>query len=439
MVKPIEDSPRHVSCSRGRDPTDRIQRIRASEYSALQGVPSDELRETSHVRGFLDPSCRIGLEQSKKNHPCKFYARNQCRNGQNCRYLHDSGHVQHSQMGLGPPIAMPNWEPVHDIAPPNHMRLSGPATMQMGPLTFHRNHWENPDWPFNYSGCQQAVHQIHAAPTLGEIHGAPSSWDGFKKLEHCEMNPYNGLSSVPTVNSVHLAPYAADFTAWENMELGLCEMSPGLPSLPTGNFSEPLAPHTVNFTARQNMDPRFQSQAVHQVQRPIQQEVGIIKTEPFVSFGRQVAHMSSLETGTRGGNHETLAHMASLTGHAGNVGDNPSEENKKEPRGIEGGAKENDNGKKNIAQKMFKVALVNFVKQELKPTWDEGNLKKDLYKVIVQKVVEKIISSEKSTPETNKKIDNYLRLSKKKIINLIQNYLDKFTDVKLQPPQSDLP
>ncbi|KAF2292061.1 hypothetical protein GH714_006464 [Hevea brasiliensis] len=57
----------------------------------------------------------------------------------------------------------------------------------------------------------------------------------------------------------------------------------------------------------------------------------------------------------------------------------------------------------------FKFALVEFVKELLKPTWKEGQLSKDAYKNIVKKVVDKVIGSMQgaSIPQTPEKIQHY--------------------------------
>ncbi|KAL6643470.1 hypothetical protein ACP70R_018236 [Stipagrostis hirtigluma subsp. patula] len=177
------------------------------------------------------------------------------------------------------------------------------------------------------------------------------------------------------------------------------------------------------------------SSAAGQCVKHMLQKATMIESANSVLSSQHVAHMSQIEIGKCGGN-PVLPHSDSLTGHAGNLGVDPSEDNKKEPRGM-GPGKEDNNGKQNKAQKMFKPALINFVKEQLKLTWNGGCLSKGLYKVIVQKVVEKIISSEKSIPETKQKVDNYLRLYSKKINKLIKDYLHKYTNQKLRLGQQN--
>ncbi|KAG2317637.1 hypothetical protein Bca4012_068543 [Brassica carinata] len=75
----------------------------------------------------------------------------------------------------------------------------------------------------------------------------------------------------------------------------------------------------------------------------------------------------------------------------------------------------------------FKFALVEVVKELLKPAWKEGKMKKDGYKNIVKKVVEKVTGSMQSgsIPTTQEKIDHYLSTSKPKLTKLVQAYISK--------------
>ncbi|WCJ29068.1 Zinc finger CCCH domain-containing protein 38 [Euphorbia peplus] len=76
----------------------------------------------------------------------------------------------------------------------------------------------------------------------------------------------------------------------------------------------------------------------------------------------------------------------------------------------------------------FKFALVEFVKETLKPTWKEGQMTKDAYKNIVKKVVEKVSGTmkEANVPQTQEKIQQYISLSKPKLTKLVQAYVEKF-------------
>jgi hypothetical protein len=83
---------------------------------------------------------------------------------------------------------------------------------------------------------------------------------------------------------------------------------------------------------------------------------------------------------------------------------------------------------------MFKLALVDFVKETLKPTWKEGNLTREVHKTIVKKVVDKVTSTVENTPQTKEKIDIYMSYSKEKLSKLVQ-VTSAFSFITL-PPQS---
>ncbi|KAE9587336.1 putative transcription factor C3H family [Lupinus albus] len=75
----------------------------------------------------------------------------------------------------------------------------------------------------------------------------------------------------------------------------------------------------------------------------------------------------------------------------------------------------------------FKFALVDFVKELLKPAWKEGQINKEDYKAIVKKAVDKVTGTMQSAniPQTQEKIDHYLSFSKPKLNKLVQAYVEK--------------
>lgn len=88
----------------------------------------------------------------------------------------------------------------------------------------------------------------------------------------------------------------------------------------------------------------------------------------------------------------------------------------------DGSDEENKKGKDPKGMRAFKFALVEIVKELLKPAWKEGKMNKDGYKNIVKKVVEKVTGTMQSgnVPQTQEKIDHYLSASKPKLTKLVQ-------------------
>ncbi|KAJ8761535.1 hypothetical protein K2173_001670 [Erythroxylum novogranatense] len=86
---------------------------------------------------------------------------------------------------------------------------------------------------------------------------------------------------------------------------------------------------------------------------------------------------------------------------------------------------EGDVAKETKALRHFRAALVDFVKDILKPTWREGHLSKDAHNMIVKKTVEKVVSALQThqAPATVDSIKQYLSSSQLKITKLVEGYV----------------
>lgn len=78
--------------------------------------------------------------------------------------------------------------------------------------------------------------------------------------------------------------------------------------------------------------------------------------------------------------------------------------------------------------KLFKVAVADFVKEVLKPSWRQGNMSKEAFKTIVKKTVDKVSGAMKShkVPKSQAKIDQYIDSSQRKLTKLVMGYVDKY-------------
>lgn len=81
----------------------------------------------------------------------------------------------------------------------------------------------------------------------------------------------------------------------------------------------------------------------------------------------------------------------------------------------------NKKGKDSRSMKLFKVAIADFVKEVLKPSWRQGNMSKEAFKTIVRKTVDKVSNSVPSShiPKTPAKIKHYVQSSQKKVTKLV--------------------
>ncbi|KAJ6769877.1 PROTEIN FRIGIDA-ESSENTIAL 1 [Salix purpurea] len=75
----------------------------------------------------------------------------------------------------------------------------------------------------------------------------------------------------------------------------------------------------------------------------------------------------------------------------------------------------------------FRAALIDFVRDMLKPTWREGHLSKDAHNTIVKKTVEKVLSTLQphQIPATVESIKQYLSSSQPKMAKLVEGYISK--------------
>lgn len=80
------------------------------------------------------------------------------------------------------------------------------------------------------------------------------------------------------------------------------------------------------------------------------------------------------------------------------------------------------------SMKLFKVALADFVKDVLKPSWRQGNMSKEAFKTIVKKTVDKVAGAMKShqIPKGQAKINQYVESSQRKLTKLVMGYVDKY-------------
>ncbi|KAL5210967.1 hypothetical protein ABZP36_006590 [Zizania latifolia] len=88
----------------------------------------------------------------------------------------------------------------------------------------------------------------------------------------------------------------------------------------------------------------------------------------------------------------------------------------------------NKRTKDSRSMKLFKVAIADFVKEVLKPSWRQGNMSREAFKTIVRKTVDKVSNSVPSNhiPKTPAKIKQYVQSSQRKVTKLVMGYVDKY-------------
>ncbi|CAN4121182.1 unnamed protein product [Withania somnifera] len=94
---------------------------------------------------------------------------------------------------------------------------------------------------------------------------------------------------------------------------------------------------------------------------------------------------------------------------------------------VHGKVEEGSTTKDEKVMRLFKNALIEFVKEILKPIWKEGKMSREVHKTVVKKVVDKVTGAiqGEQVPKTQEKIEQYLSYSKPKIAKLVQAYVER--------------
>lgn len=164
----------------------------------------------------------------------------------------------------------------------------------------------------------------------------------------------------------------------------------------------------------------------------------ILATRPQVQPGPTSDNMKPNKTGNSSKSSEKEYHKSPELKKQEPVESskvNGDTESKQDPKNIHSGSvdgqgkvEESNSSKDEKAMRLFKVALVEFVKEILKPKWKEGQMSREVHKTIVKKTVDKVTSTIQGDliPKTQDKIEQYLAFSKGKITKLVQAYVERF-------------
>lgn len=83
------------------------------------------------------------------------------------------------------------------------------------------------------------------------------------------------------------------------------------------------------------------------------------------------------------------------------------------------------------SMKLFKASLAEYVKEVLKPHWQQGGMSKEAFKIIVKKTIDKVCGAIKShhVPKSQAKINRYIDSSERKLNKLVLGYVDKYAKI----------
>lgn len=325
------------------------------------------------------------------------------------------GHGQHGGYGLEPQ-ALPN-------------------------LSAHNGHNFNvasqvpPNITAVHAGQTQATIDI---PRLGQDNGPQSihNMEIQPMSPHVQSQSLQGLPVVPTTSSADMTGVPVSHNAVKSEEVSRVTAS-----LAQYFGNTAFGAGTVGLQSSQsNMNASLvaTSSAAPPAVQPnqwhwAQQQTGIVQPGlPVPPQMQQQQAPQSFQTpiavGSSNGKSMLLPNAAAPVGPtaAASVAKEtvPPESKKGEKKNSDAEAHEDgDNNKKSKDSKqlkMFKVALADFVKEALKPTWKDGQMSREVHKTIVKKVVDKVTSTVENTPPTKEKIDIYMTYSKEKLNKLVQ-------------------
>ncbi|CAL5009903.1 unnamed protein product [Urochloa decumbens] len=289
------------------------------------------------------------------------------------------------------------------------------------------------------AGQSQATVDV---PRLGQDIGSQSiqNMQNFQPVaQNMQNQSLQGLPHVPTSSSTDMAGVpvyhnAAKSETVSNITASLAQY-----------LNTAFGAGTVGLQSSQpnvNSGLMAASSAVPPAVQPnqfpwAQQQTGIVQPGISVSSEQQQQAPQTLQMpiaiGSSNGNSTRLPHAGapSAPAAAASVVNEtvPPESKKGENKDSDAEAHEDGDNKKSKDSKplkMFKVALADFVKEALKPTWKEGQMSREVHKTIVKKVVDKVTSTVENTPPTKEKIEIYMSYSKDKLNKLVQAYVGKY-------------
>jgi len=333
-------------------------------------------------------------------------------------------HMGHGQHGYGlEPQALPN-----SAAHNGHNFSAAGQVPQNLPTTV-------------LAGQSQATVDI---PRLSQDSGSQSiqNMQNFQPVApNMQNQSLQGLPLVPTSSSTDMVGVPVSHNAAKNEEVSRVTASLaqyfGNTAFGAGTGLQSSQPN-VNSSLMAN------SSAVPPSVQPnqwpwTQQQTGLVQSGLSVPSEQKQQHAPQtfqmpIAVSSSNGNSMLLPHAGAPSGPAAAAASvvnetMPPESKKGENKDSDAEAHEDGDNKKSKDSKplkMFKVALADFVKEALKPTWKEGQMSREVHKTIVKKVVDKVTSTVENTPPTKEKIEIYMSYSKDKLNKLVQAYVGKY-------------
>lgn len=409
---------RSRSRSRSRDRGGRARSPSRSgsnpQTKGSDGYRKDTAREEardyhrSHRSGYDDQDHRRQSNQITRQ-PCRFFSMGRC-NRSNCKFSHDlpksGGYEGRSRDN---DTALTGQHPPQDHDFPNNFDDNNKSSWNDQP----------PSWNNLGSGVSYSM-------------GLGSNKESHDQMFHSYGEPFN--------QDVHnmASQFPSDLNGnGSNLQLNVSAQASSL--LPDKEGGKPLETFKNNIPQVVN-ETIASTEQVPQVSS-LPQNLNLANALDFLyslptsaTSGGPVDSMKvlneSIKTSVPVENQTSNKPVGNLEVNENKIAEKPKTEEDSTNLGkseVEGKVEEGNIGNDEKAMRQFKIALVEFVKEILKPTWKEGKMSREVYKTIVKKVVEKVTSTIQGVqiPRTQEKIDQYLAFSKSKITKLVEAYVGR--------------
>nr|GEV97546.1 zinc finger CCCH domain-containing protein 38-like [Tanacetum cinerariifolium] len=379
------DRPEHSGGSRFRDDrnADDHSRSKGSDGYRKDATRREEGRDyqRSNRSGFDDQDYRRQSNRSAKD-PCRFFLMGQC-NRPNCNFFHDlsksGGYEGKSRDNIQPHDSGNSGDKNKYWNDPSWNSLESDGINEMP-----RDKWDPPGWnesEKNSSILPQSTNDTYNMDMSGNQESNQESQSEYANLNTKEANlQLNGSVQGMFLQLDGEKPLETSKNDISQADTGQDPQASVLPQNP--NIASTLGSMSslpISASSGAIIDSMVTNEQNQMSVEPVGNEVN----------GNKIAENPNVNAG------------------------------KSEAQGkVEEGNISNDEK----AMRQFKIALVEFVKEILKPTWKEGKMSREVYKTIVKKVVEKVTSTIQGVqiPRTQEKIDQYLTFSKSKITKLVE-------------------
>ncbi|KAL0398567.1 UNVERIFIED_CONTAM: protein FRIGIDA-ESSENTIAL 1 [Sesamum radiatum] len=391
-------------------------------------VPQIRLRDPS-------PNAEFDRDNKKLGIPCEFFAQGWCIRGNSCRFLHvrDGSAVVKATKGTYEGNFSGSSVTMHDNHQNTGISAFGSTLQEMigkesdienkGPRSTELSHSHSrqplsfgaPSWNNSALGTQNLL------KSAVERHASVSS-SLKRSISSVSGSESESLAGNHVFKDTDLAKYTTKISYdWE----------PSAPFRPSHAI-------TRNLLLKANLYNPIHDSIEHTGVKAGQ--VKLSDSDQASTKNVDVPSNSSLEEKLLNSVHvgdvgDTVKDNIFLLSSDNKLNDNPrqktelkldgSDKNNEADADLKGAGQLESESK---AFKYFQSALIEFVKELVKPTWREGLMSKDAHKLIVKKAVDKVLSTlqPNQIPSTGESVNLYLSSSKPKLAKLVEGYIDKY-------------